>query len=461
MSGAMNMLLEYIRFSFELELASDCHIGDGKDKALAELRPLMENLSTDVDGGKLETRVATIVRAYDGSPCLPSTSLKGALRKQHELQMAKGELEGFFGAIKEGDEGAMGTFALYAGKLKGTDDSVAVGLPYWEMKEQTWIATHVAISRETGTAEHMKLFNQEMLPAGAVFEIEGVWFGTLDEARDGLAVLLAPFATRDGLSIGSGIKHGLGAFRFSKNKEQVLLKQTRFLPATGVVEEMVPKGTLTIQPQGKGQERINLKLFCDGPFLSVDPARRKGENTAKNCIKALKRNDKTPVLHIHSLVGALRARAAFLSECEGYGGDRRFRKSSEWTSPVELTSVERLFGVGGWRGLVRFSQPESAGAQEKGSLTSIAIDRFSGSVLDSTLFEHEVFVGVELDVSLLLEKRTSPDGVEYPTREDRKLFMLLLEGLQGDVLMLGHATNRGFGWFNVETTDLAAMKENG
>jgi len=121
----------------------------------------------------------------------------------------------------------MGKFAFYPGvwdekqKVDGTE------LPYFDEKAGTWIATHVAISRQTGTAEAKKLYNEEMLPAGTVFRISGTWFGSLDDTKSGLADILAPLASEEGLNIGSGSKLGLGALRFLE-KDQVVLNHTYF-----------------------------------------------------------------------------------------------------------------------------------------------------------------------------------------------------------------------------------------
>jgi CRISPR/Cas system CSM-associated protein Csm3 (group 7 of RAMP superfamily) len=452
------MLLEHVRFSFDVELASDTHIGDGEEVKLDVLRPNAALPKGSDDRDEIPS-VATIARDHAGKPFLPSTALKGALRKRLETTLSKTEVEGLFGAIKNDDEGAMGRFAFYPGKWNNARGRDAQDLPHWSTEQGSWIATHVAISRETGTADHMKLYNQEMLAAGSGFSVSGVWFGTLDEAKSALAVLLAALASREGLQIGAGHKLGLGALRFTSKKDQVLLLTTRFDADAGTVVTDRNGQRLTVQPAAEPKGRIDLKLHCEGPFISVDTTRKKGANDG-NQIKALKRNAQTPVVHVQTLAGALRARAAWLSACEGMGGDDRFKNPSEWSHPAELTPVERLFGVSGWRGLVRFSQTESAGAKELRNLTSIALDRFSGALLDSALFEYEVFTGVELDVSLRLEERRGPDGRSFPDENDKRLLKLLLKDLAGDKLTLGHATNRGFGWFDVRVSGAEHLQEN-
>lgn len=437
------MHLEHVKFSFEVQLVTDAHVGDGRRTTMSALRPRHQVEEAD-------SEVATIIRDYRGRPTLPSTALKGALRKANLHHMSADEVDRFFGSVKSAEEGAMGLFALYAGEWDASQSPGAGSLPYWDGEKSSWIATRVAISREHGAVEHMKLFNMEMMPAGGVFRVSGVWFGSLEAAETNLPRLLAPFALDAGLSVGAGTRLGQGAVRFKRREGQLFLNVTRFVAETGEVETKAVSRPLTIRPPVKVETSATLSLFCQGPFLSVDPSMLKGANST-NRINALKRDDDTPVLHLSSIAGAIRSRAAWISACRGFGEDNRFRKPGSWSHVSELTPVERLFGVGGWRGLLRLSQPEMIAARAHRDLTSIAIDRFSGAVIDAALFAYEVFTGVELTVTLTLERRCAKDGTEVPQEIDLQLYDALLSDLEGDVLMLGHATNRGFGWFDVQS----------
>lgn len=433
--------LEHVRFTFQVHLTTDTHIGDGREVRLSELCPNAPR-ATLADNRDADPRIATIARDHAGKPTLPATALKGALRKALTASLPPDEILALFGVIKEDGGGAMGRFAFYAGKMEQAGRSQ--GLPYAEYLTDTWLATHVAISRRTGAADPMKLYTIELVPAGTVFEVCGVWFGTLDDAKTGLATLLAPLATPEGLTIGAGGRTGLGAMKLSAGS--LTLTRTAFDAATGMVRTEAAGG-LAIKGGAVAPPDATLKLRCRGPFATVDPTPRRGDNRG-NVIHALKRDDETPVLHAETVAGALRQRAAWLSAVNGWGGDDPFRKPDTWTDPAELTPVERLFGVGGWRGLLRISAPKDVTAKAADELTSISIDRFSGAVLDSTLFTHEVFVDVSCSVDLRLDRRP---GVALADR-DRDLLKLLVEDLHKDSLLLGHATNRGFGWFDVDAT---------
>ncbi|CAH0343036.1 RAMP superfamily CRISPR-associated protein [Rhizobium sp. CECT 9324] len=438
------MFLEHVRFSFDVELLTDAHIGNGGSLPLKAMRP-----GHIVDGEQADVEVATIARDDAGDPAIPATSLKGSLRKALISQMHRNELDHLFGSIKSDAEGAMGQFSFYAGVWDSKSVGDHLALPYWEAVAGSWIATRVAISRQHGAAEHMKLFSSEMLPACSVFRIDGIWFDTLERAQTHLPRILSPLGAREGLPIGAGSRLGQGGLRMRKADKQVALSVTRFVAETGNVETRSVKENLTVRAPSTTQPSATLKLTCEGPFLSVDQSRKKGTNEA-NRILALKRDQDTPALYLSSISGALRSRAAWLSACEGLGGDERFRKSSSWSDACELTPVERLFGVGGWRGLLRLSQPKLISAKGHRDLTSVAIDKFSGAVLDSALFSYEVFTGVELELSLMLEQRIDKHGTSVPFEVDKRLFEILLNDLAGDVLLLGHATNRGFGWFAVD-----------
>lgn len=186
-----------------------------------------------------------------------------------------------------------------------------------------------------------------------------------------------------------------------------------------------------------------LDLHCPGPYLTVDASKLEdGGNT----IPAAGRNGK-PSLPPESLMGALRQRCAWLAVLEGGDGDDPFRKPDTWTEPVDLTRTERLFGVAGWKGLVRIAKLDiTAGTLARQPYMSVAIDRFSGANLNSTLFGLSNYEGTKASVTLELVARGS-----WPSDEDKALFKGLIADIcrpdTGEGLLLGHATNRGFGWF--------------
>jgi hypothetical protein len=231
----------------------------------------------------------------------------------------------------------------------------------------------------------------------------------------------------------------------------VTLTATRFDASKGAIVVDATLPPLTIPAPARAPETIRLALSCQGPFASVDPDAshtHRGGRTNTNKIFALRRSKDVPVIHPTSIAGSLRARAAWLCAAQGLGHDNRFLEP-RWKSPGELSPVQRLFGVAGWRGLVRIARLSPISAMLARELTSIALDRFSGAVLDGALFVHEVFAGVTFDLDLVLDERRFSDGKSYPVDVDRKLLEDLIVDIAHDGLLLGHGTNRGFGWFEV------------
>lgn len=454
--------LEHVVFSFDLELTADTHVGDGRTERFDALRPGERPgdwVGPPVEKGKPAPEVATIVRDHTLKPTVPATALKGALRKATTAHLGRTRTEELFGKIGEKDSGSMGRFSFYSGHWKSGPQG-PLSLPYWDPDARSWISTHVAIGRDHGSADPQKLYNVEMVPAGTVFRIEGVWFGSLASAEKELPELLRPLAADEGLPIGAGHRLGLGTGVIVGRA--IDLRCRRFDASDGSIRDL-PAKTISVAKPEPGARPIVLALSCPGPFASIDPARRRCDNRAANHISALKRSEGLPVLHPETIAGALRARAAWLAITEGIGQNRAgsaddpFIKPSAWKSPFDLTPVERLFGVSGWRGLLRLSRPIPLTADSMRKLTSIAIDRFSGAVLDSTLFEHEIFLGVALTVELRLEQRRHEGLESLPAPDDLRLLRRLLEDLNGDVLPLGHATNRGFGWFDATVSGLEGL----
>ena len=110
---------------------------------------------------------------------------------------------------------------------------------------------------------------------------------------------------------------------------------------------------------------------------------------------------------------------------------------------MTLTRTERLFGVAGWRGLVRLGNVALSGGERMSRQgTGIALDRFSGAVLDGKLFFSDAWTGLTLTFTLGLDP-DRPRG-----EEDEVLLDVLVAEIQEEGLQLGHGTNRGFGWFD-------------
>jgi CRISPR/Cas system CSM-associated protein Csm3 (group 7 of RAMP superfamily) len=453
------MMLKQVRFTARLKLLSDLHIGTGDSRTLHELRPAgPERLNDDAQ----QAEVAVVVRDAAGQPIIPATALKGALRKAVEAAHGEELRSRLFGEIKRTewkrvrgeevpiDSGRSGRVWLRLAHL--TEPPNVVGLPFFDETRRTFITTHVAIDDKTRTAAAQKLFHVERVPAGSAFWLSGVYI--VDEtdddaeaaARRDLPLAFAPLKHQHGLGIGADGKLGGGRLTLEGAIECACWW---FDPDSGTVRNdrrftvEVAAGTA----DGGIESRKTIKLFCRGPYLTIDPAEPREGN---NKLRAARRGEALPALPASSLLGVLRDRAAWLARTEDgiTAGDDPVRTRTASEIEEGLTPTERLFGVPGWRGLLRVVSVEmTGGTPELLSLPGIAIDRFSGGTLDSALYETEAFVGVRFTVVLQLDRRDA-----HPADEERRLFDLLIENLRTEEdLLLGHGTNRGFGWFKVES----------
>ena len=418
------MSLGFTRFSGSLLLESDLHIGDG-----------------DADGNR-----ATFVRDEEGNPTIPGSTLKGALRACFDPETA-GKL---FGTAKDDGTGNMGRLIFYAARLRsGTADpgDLPAGEPGMAR------AAHVAIDRARGGAEARKLFEIEMAPAGARFDFEAVALAAPADVEDDIRTALAPLAT--GLALGRGTGRGNGRLRLDPESVGVVRRRLDISGNTPRIIEDAPQD-LAIPTVSRGAPGERLSFFCPGPYLSRNPEEsRSPEEDATggrdNILFSLRRSGATPVLWPESLYGVLRRRCAWIARTDATAdGDDRFRVLSDREGPEALTRTERLFGVSGWRGLVRLSDMALSGGLRMSAdgqgIAGIAIDRLSGAVLDGKLFFGDAWTGVTLTFTLGLDPSRCLDA------GDQALFAALVAEIQLEGLQVGHGTNRGFGWFDLWET---------
>lgn len=444
-------MLEQISFCGTLRLRSDLHIGTGETELLSTLLgkapPVDPNQDPDV---------ALVVRDGQEYPIIPGTALKGALRKATIASLGTPEAERLFGAIKHTewdgvgftDSGQTGVVWLRFARMTQTP-APAAGRPFPLPSGDTVVTTHVAIDRAKGVAADRKLFHVERVPDGAAFEFRGVYLGSRADAERDLPRVLGALADSEGLGLGADGKQGAG--RVALEPASLTCTRRFFDIASGKVEH---EGPFTVGipslPAPAGAKPVRLRLFCCGPYLTVDPdpAHRPDGNT----IPAARRNDITPLLPASSLLGVLRQRAAWLAAADGKdGGDNVERILQTGEDPRTLTRTERLFGVAGWRGLLRLVELSASGNAACERLTSVVIDRFSGATLDSALYAVEAFSGVTFEAVLRLDRR-SAGRVDWPSDEDVDLFQKLIDDLCEEGAMLGYGVNRGFGWFEVTKT---------
>ena len=147
MSGALG----FVRFEAVLQLETDLHIGNGG------VVPRKE------DGEAF--LMASVVRDACGKPVIPGTALKGVLRAAIRAACSEQEAGRLFGSIKESgnntkSSGQIGAVTLYAARQ--CKPGSAPDLPT-SGKQDTAMATHVALGRKYGVADPQKLFHREIV----------------------------------------------------------------------------------------------------------------------------------------------------------------------------------------------------------------------------------------------------------------------------------------------------------
>ena len=441
MSGALG----FVRFEAVLQLETDLHIGNGDEVPRKE------------EGEPFS--MATVVRDACGKPVIPGTALKGVLRAAIRVACNEEEAGCLFGSIKESgnntkSSGQIGAVTLYAARQ--CKPGSAPDLPT-SGKQDTAMATHVALGRKYGVAEPQKLFYREIVPAGAQFRLEGVArgspaaLGDIEKACDNIRKALKPLRT--GVSLGRGTAKGNGRLKLVCKNVKIV---TRSLDVSKQEAEIVNKKAQLRIPKTTAPQsvrRVHFELSCPGPFLSHDPSRN--VTNQDNVLFALRRNANQPILWPESLYGVLRERCAWLASTDsvGDGGcddEQRFRPLPT-DNPCQLARTGRLFGVPGWRSLVRIGALDLSGGcrrrtcdtDNEGGFAGITIDRFSGAVLDSGPFFSDAWVGLTLTFTLVLEARG-----KFPKQDDCTLFRRLVEYISIEGLLLGHGVSRGYGWFD-------------
>lgn len=430
------MKRNHVKIAGTLTALSPLHLGSGDTQRYDQIRK-----QTDKGAGEM-VKVAAILRDGAGRPYLPGTSIKGALRARAAGPAC------VFGQVddKQDGEGVMGRLWIYGAEHQ-TDGPLA-DLPHAEETGgpvHAFAAARTRIDRATGTADDHKLFHAEMVPAGTVFSFRAKWLtnltgAELEEELAAVKAALAPLVAAEGVALGRGGRHGQGRMRLSG-------VTATLVPLDGDEEQLT---NWTLEPPAPKADIVRLTLTGAGPYISIDSSKNKRGKTDKddpaaNILRPLKSAKDTPALTGPALLGALRARAAWL---DGGEDDR----DKVYKPGIDLSATERLFGVTGWRGLLAVADIRVVKAGTLQVFTSVKLDRFSSAPIDGALFSVEAFVDPVFEVALRLETR----GGEPVPEDAQALFDKLLEDVEAMGLMLGHGGARGFGWFGVEIENSSA-----
>lgn len=463
-----------LRLTGDLELLTDLHLGSGERD---------ERERTEPDGERETYELSLVQRGVDGRAVIPGTSLKGAMRAAAlTARLGKGEIADLFGPlqVQGAKEAKIGRLWIHAALRKGNADrrDEVRGLTRdGGSKEDGFERIHVRLHRTTGASEAHLLYSEELIAKGERFGFEALLL--LDDTKtltpgDALVETLTrafqPLLREEGLGLGAGTRMGDGRVRLLGDTLKVELSiidppSGRLVPTlrSDLASALNQRASLTTALRGR---RWTLRLVCDGPFISM--ARRDAKDAEGREITTPLERDGKPVLWPTSLLGALRARAAWLAEVEwlraekaGHKSrfapgrpldeeiDRRSHVLTDRKGVAKLSSVERLFGVTGWRGelhvrSLRFTGP----VQATHTAQSVSVDRFTGGARDGALFGEKTYLNPEFEA--VLDHEARGDAVpDEQRRADAELLELLWRDLARNTLFLGHGAAKGFGWFKV------------
>lgn len=455
-----------------LEVVSPLHVGSGD---FDERQGVNGKAGPD---GNDRPQVATIARDGDGKPYIPGTTLKGLLRRLLETDEDADLVAGSIKADK--DNGQIGFVQVRGARLAKAGDTRH--LPYAhvldpaEIGEGVFVAARTAIDDATGSVEDGKLFFQEMVAPGTLFDFELMVaprrFTEIDTVCQALDKALAQLATGGGGQIGKGQADGFG--RIKLDAQSLSATSGLLDAATGSISWANPHRVSLGTAESRKTTTFSIRFTCPGPFIIADSSRKKervageSDDDRKKTPHARPQRlgEDLPLILGSSVSGALRNRAEWLASVKKIGAD--FEQISLADSRrMPAHPVDRLFGVTGFRGLlgIRDLRVEKAKPWE---VTSVKLDRFSGAPVDNALFTTETFTGVEFTATFEIEERGYPAALRGGTVDltERKridanvkqLIAALTADLATNGLQLGAGGNKGFGWF---TATIVGSENNG
>lgn len=371
----------------------------------------------------------------EGQVHLPGTSLAGALRELARERRGDELAVNWFGPILSGTEAeakASRVWVLGSQRLDRAD---------------TQLLSSTRIDRARGAAAGNTLRTEEVLPAGARFEVFLRW----DDAFDGELAELAELVAAWRPLIGRGISRGRGrcaveSVRYGTLQLSDPADLLRWLTAHGPELARQVASTPVEAPAGDAGDA---PLFQVAARI-VGPLRIGTGNKPEPGSREPLRLQRTkpggpPVVPGTTLKGVFRSRAEFILRsvigepaaclpgtcgkcwtCQvfGYGGG----------ADTGSTSV-------GSRAAIRFADAVVS-APVEATRAHIAIDRFTGGVLDGALYAAE---GLEAGTFTIEADLLPGPAAETRRPEIAAVFRLVLEDLNDGIIGIGAATTRGYG----------------
>jgi len=391
------------------------HVGSGA---------ITENSKLFNDKNKITCEVQAVTRDYISKPCIPATAIKGVLRAWAEKHLSEQSdlalVDRIFGArnirAKESESGwAEFSTASFITVGNYTYEST---VPYWDSEKSTGILSHVAIDRKAGTAAPNKLFFEEYVPKGVIFQT------IIDATRlsqNEIALLLGILETGaisdQPYQFGANGADGWGRVKW--DCVSVLESDATVSPTRSSVSTRA----LNLKPSTI--QSFNLTLNFEGPFLVNDTYRAKEPHLddSRTNFNPLKTPEGHVWLPVSSFRGALRSRAEFL-----------LRSLDE--KAVNL--IEPLFGETKRQSRLTIAEFAQVGECAIRRQDFVAIDRFTGGAADGAKFDASYADRLKIRTQLVLDL----DGL---SREQFVPFALALRDVCAGQVTFGFGGAKGYG----------------
>ena len=371
---------------------------------------------------------------------LPGASLAGALRELAHAERGGAVAADWFGPVLSGEETEAKASRVWVLGSRRLDDAEA------------YVLSSTRIDRDRGAADGSTLRTEEVLPAGARFEVFLRWDDARGREVEDLAALIAGWHPL----LGRGVSRGRGRCVIDAVRHGTLrlgnpADLLRWLTLNGpeLARDVAVEPVIVPAFNSAGGLLFRLPVTIIGP-LRIGTG-NKPEPGSREPLRLLRtRAGGPPVVPGTAIKGLLRSRAEFIlrsvngesAAClPGTCGDC-------WTCQV--------FGYGGGadtdaravggRAAIRFADAVVASPTEV-TRAHIAIDRFTGGVLDGALYTVEALE----DGTFTIEAELLPGPAGESRRaEIAAVLRLALEDLNDGIIGMGAATTRGYGSVRVD-----------
>lgn len=475
------MIGPWLEINVPLRVLTPLHVGTGET-----------GLSPDILNEKTKESVEVALVAADGDhhPLIPGSTLKGVLRRALGQHPASEVLFGPAG-ISSAEEARAGKLTIWQARMdpgsipevKSTsysDAALAINIDDAPPRSNRthgsiglFVEARTSIHEGLGVAKAGRLFHRQFVMPGVRFALCMGLLDPADETRAALKALLALMSDAEAGGVVLGTGTGLDQGRILLDRDGLIVRNHVLLTDGRLGFEDLSsewRAALAMESaptKAKPARRKRLRLACTGPFLVNDASAEKrridaaskderapaedtdGPDSAQlTALTGFDDKADKPRLPGATLRGALRARALWLGRC-AQAEYQDHKEAIAYPGEVAaLSSAERIFGVNGWRALLQLEGLDCVSSKGWQNLTSVRIDRFSGAAVDGGLFTTRAAIKPLFSVTVTLERRG-----DWPLDADLAVFDNLMEDLQRNGLMLGHGTNRGYGWFDVEVED--------